>query len=151
MSYSTWHNYGYGISDFKTINWNKLESLVLEESSLFEKLIDNFKENADNYSDFIEYLKDEETVSEVLEDTYLNSTPLLILQKIIEAKHNIRLAVVDDFDCNCYLILCEGSPWNFNDTERSLTCEELSKILKQYCEAIDGNFDFGHWSVGNGG
>ena len=154
MSYCTWHNYGYGIADFNSVNWNKLEELIKSEPCLhdiLDLLTDEYNNNANNYSCFQDFLKDEDIVSDIIESTYIGSVPLLILQKVIEFKHNIRLAVVDDFNCKCFLILCEGSPWEYNEVERSLTKEMLSEILKQYCVKIDGEFKFDHWSIENGG
>jgi len=145
MSYSTWHNYGYGIctSDLRVDSVERIEEL-LSHAPEYRKEIhdwfedcDNTKPTLDDYLDF---------------DQDYNNGIAAILQAVIKEATGIEFAACDNFDCMRYLIYMPSYPWNMTERDRTVTQEELDEVLKKYVSIIsDSKLDIDFQEVENGG
>ena len=133
MSYTTWHNYGYGIcvDDIKTRDVTRLESMLkLEECSISEPVWDDYMEFD---QDFMLGLA-------------------TILQKVIEEAEGLCLTACDDCDSRTYLIYQPRYPWALTQADRDLTEEHLAAMFGRYVGMLtDEVVDVDYQEVENGG
>lgn len=145
MSYSTWHNYGYGIctSDLKVDSVERIEKL-LEYAPEYRKEIHDWFDDGDNA---------EPTLDDYLDfDQDYNNGIAAILQAVIKEATGIEFAACDNFDCMRYLIYMPSYPWNMTERDRSITQDELDEVLKKYVSIItDSKLDIDFQEVENGG
>ena len=136
MSYSTWHNYGYGIrvDDIKGQSVERLQALLKLAPELDQKIrawlseLDIAEPDWDDYMDFDQVY-------------YLGLAT--ILQQVIEEAEGLRLT---------YLIYQPCYPWEITDRERDLTEESLVQIFSRYVNVLsDEPIEVGSQDVKNGG
>lgn len=104
MSYSTWHNYGYGIrvDDIKEQSVERLQALLKLAPELDQKIrawlseLDIAEPDWDDYMDFDQVY-------------YLGLAT--ILQQVIEEAEGLRLTACDDSSGATYLIYQPCYPW----------------------------------------
>ena len=124
MSYTTWHNYGYGIcvDDIKTRDVTRLESML--------KLAPNLDREIHRW----------------LEEW------ATILQKVIEEAEGLCLTACDDCDSRTYLIYQPRYPWALTQADRDLTEEHLAAMFGRYVGMLtDEVVDVDYQEVENGG
>lgn len=145
MSFSTWHNYGYGVctSDLKVNSVERIEKLL---------------EFAPEYRDDIHGWFEESGINKPTVDDYLdfdqdyNNGIAAILKEVIRESEGIEFEACDNFDCMRYLIYMPSYPWHMTERDRTVTQEELDAILKKYISVIsDTEFDIDFQEVENGG
>lgn len=145
MSFSTWHNYGYGIctSDLKVDSVERIEAL-LEHAPEYKKEIHDWFDDCDIT---------EPTVDDYLDfDQDYNNGIAAILQAVIKEATGIEFAACDNFDCMRYLIYMPSYPWYMTDRDRSITQEELDEVLKKYVAIVtDSKLEIDFQAVENGG
>ena len=145
MSYSTWHNYGYGIcvDDITEQDVGKLEQL-LDCAPVFHAKVQKWLSDSGvadpTWDDYMEYDQD------------FSLGLATLLREVIEEAEGIPLTACDDFDCNDYLLYSPSYPWQLNDTNRSLTEEQVAKIFRRYVQILTSKpIDIDYQSVENGG
>lgn len=145
MSYSTWHNYGYGIcvDDIKEQNVGQLQELLKLAPELEQKIQGWLSELAITEPDWDDYMDFDQ-------DYYLGLAT--ILQQVIEEAEGLRLTACDDCNGNTYLIYQPCYPWNITDRERDLTEEKLTEIFNHYVGLLtDELIEVGLQEAENGG
>lgn len=145
MSYTTWHNYGYGIctSDLEIKSVKRIEELLIHAPEYRKEIQDWFDEcdnrepTVDDYFDF--------------DQDYQNGIAT-ILKEVIKEATGIEFEACDDFDCMRYLIYMPSYPWSMTERDRTVTKEELDEVLKKYVSIItDSEIIIDYQEVENGG
>ena len=145
MSYSTWHNYGYGIctSDLKIDSVERIEELLAHAPEYRKEIhdwfedCDNTKPTLDDYLDF--------------DQDYSNGIAA-ILQAVIKEATGIEFSACDDINCMRYLIYMPSYPWYMTDRDRTVTQDELDEVLKKYVSIVsDTKLDIDFQAAENGG
>lgn len=145
MSFSTWHNYGYGLQT-DNINIKSVECL--------EELIGR----APKYQAHIkEYFMEREIVRPTIED-YLeldedfNNGLASIMYEIIKETEGVELTACDDFECCHYLLYQPLYPWQMKSEDSQMTEERLDEIFERYFSIItDDAISLDYLSPENGG
>ncbi len=145
MSFSTWHNYGYGIctSDLEIDSVERIEEL-LSLAPEYRKEIHDWFEDCDN---------SEPTVDDYLDfDQDYNNGIAEILRVVIKEATGIEFSACDGFDCMRYLIYMPSYPWHMTDRDRTITEEELDEVLKKYVSIVtDSEIEIDYQEIENGG
>ena len=145
MSYSTWHNYGYGIctSDLKIDSVKRIKALLKYAPKYRKEIRDWFTEceiskpTVDDYLDF---------------DQEYHNGIAAILQAVIKEATGIEFSACDNFDCMRYLIYMPSYPWNMTERDKSITKDELDEALKKYVSIVtDSKLDIDFQEIENGG
>ena len=145
MSYHTWHIYGYGIktSDITDLTVEKLRNFI-HLAPLYKNAIkQRIKERS--YTDLAlkEYIETDENESYGLAG---------VIKEVIFECEGIDLTACDDFDGNEYLLYEPIYPWYMNETDKTLTPENLSHIFKKYLRYLtDKEIEIAYYTVANGG
>ena len=144
MSYTTWHNYGYGIctDDIKTTP-ERIEQLLALAPEYAAKIHAWFEECEITQPTVDDYL-------EFDQDLYLGLAT--ILKEVIEESEGIDLTACDDFNCQNFLIYKPCFPWQMTEKDMTLTEEGLRQIFAKYVNILtDEVLDVDHQEVENGG
>ena len=141
MSYSTWHNYGYGIrvDDIKeqSVALLNLAPELDQKIRAWLSELDIAEPDWDDYMDFDQVY-------------YLGLAT--ILQQVIEEAEGLRLTACDDSSGATYLIYQPCYPWEITDRERDLTEESLVQMFSRYVNVLsDEPIEVGSQDVKNGG
>lgn len=133
MSYSTWHDYGYGIciDDLNEFTFEQLYELICMSPVVKKDFDDWLGEekidlNEDGYGVANDYSDDRNDSNGVAD----------ILRDVIFQNEAIQLYTCRDYDDGIYLMFRECLPWQCNSKEKNLTVEELEKIIKKYCAVL---------------
>ena len=145
MSYTTWHNYGYGIcvDDIKTKDVARLEQLLAM---------------APKFSGGLHEWLSKSEITEPVWDDYMEYDQdfclglATILKKVIEEAEEVQMTACDDFDSVTYLLYSPSYPWQLKGDERDLTEEQLVQLFGRYVRILtDVPIDVDYQSVENGG
>ena len=145
MSYSTWHNYGYGIcvDDINTQNVERLQAL-LELAPEFKAKIEgwlselNIKEPS--WDDYMEFDQD-----------YCLGLATILKEVIAEAE-GIDLTACDNYDSKAYLLYQPMYPWDMSESDRGLTKEKVAELFRRYASILtDAPIEVDDQAVENGG
>ena len=154
MSYSTWHDYGYGIcvDDVKTTADRVFE---------FVHLAPNFEKEFYKWIESLREEGDPECISELItmddihefEDGYYCIRGLgVIMKAVIEECEDIKLLVCDDFNCNYYLIFPMRYPWYMSEKEKNMTEKDIYDLFNKYVSILTDEFiSVDYQEVENGG
>lgn len=145
MSYTTWHDYGYGIctDDIKEHNVERLQNL-LKLAPRCESKIQEYLAGAGIsdpvWEDYMEYDQD------------FNCRLATIFMEVIEEAEGICMTSCSDYNCKLYLIYQAKYPWAISEEEKALTQEGLTDIFARYVGVLtDEAIDIDYQSVENGG
>lgn len=132
MSYSTYHNYGYG---FCVSRLNKTALERIEQTFDYDK----------NSDDAFKYLSG-------YWDIWLQETVDYLNEKY-ESKSFIYST---DFDGDTYIMFAANYPWHSSEKDKSRTTAEIDEIFCEYMKPIVGNENFSiscidYCDVENGG
>ena len=145
MSFSTWHNYGYGVrtDDIKIDSPERIKALI-HCSPQYEAEVENF---------FTERGITNPTIEDYLElDTDYYDGLATILVEVIEEAEYITFTHCDDWDGRVYLIYSPSYPWNLPESEANLTEEKIAVIISKYMAFLtDESIEVDYQSIGNGG
>ena len=125
MSYSTWHNYGYGIcvDDINTQNVERLRAL-LELAPKFKAKIEDWLSELDikepSWDDYMEFDQD-----------YCLGLATILMEVIAEAE-GIDLTACDNYDSKAYLLYQPMYPWDMSESDRGLTKEKVAELFRRY-------------------
>ena len=131
MSWDMWHIWGIGF-DVADVDVNKYRQFVVNHKTCLDEKKD--------YRDFLGYILD--TAPEDLELTEvldsINSLRLADpIAEIMTSETGIRFDAPgisdDDYDC---VLFTAAYPWQWNETERSLTEDQLYETMKRYAEEL---------------
>lgn len=145
MSYSTWHNYGYGIcvDDINTQNVERLQALLELAPEFKAKIEDwlselNIKEPS--WDDYMEFDQD-----------YCLGLATILKEVIAEAE-GIDLTACDNYDSKAYLLYQPMYPWDMSESDRGLTKEKVAELFRR-CASIltDAPIEVDDQAVENGG
>lgn len=145
MSYSTWHNYGYGIcvDDIKNQDVSRLQALLdlsPEAKAKIEGWLSELEIKEPSWDDYMEFDQ----------DFYLGLAT--ILKMVIEEAEGIDLTACDNFDSVAYLLYQPMYPWNMDDKDRGLTEEKVAEIFRRYISILtDDPIEIDYQEVENGG
>lgn len=145
MSFSTWHNYGYGIC-VSELNFNSVKRL--------RKLL----HKAPKYkAEIIKWMKECKIVKPNIEDyeefdqDYCFGIATILCGVINEAE-NISLYVCDDFENNIYLLYGPEYPWHIPKNEYGITMNHMNYIFKTYLSVVtDDEIEVDYQEAANGG
>ncbi len=145
MSYTTWHNYGYGIcvDDIKEQDVARLQEL-LNHAPEFHATVQRWLAEAGitepTWNDYMEFDQD------------CSSGLATLLQKVIEEAEGIQMTACDDYDSVSYLLYQPSYPWNLMEQERNLTEQQIAEIVSRYVRILTSEpIDIDYQSVENGG
>ena len=125
MSYSTWHNYGYGIcvDDINTQNVERLR-VLLELAPKFKAKIEDWLSELDikepSWDDYMEFDQD-----------YCLGLATILMEVIAEAE-GIALTACDNYDSKAYLLYQPMYPWDMSESDRGLTKEKVAELFRRY-------------------
>ena len=125
MSYSTWHNYGYGIcvDDIKSQDVERLQAL-LDLTPKFKAKIEGWLSEREiqepSWDDYMEFDQD-----------FCLGLATILNEIIVEAE-GIELTACDDYDGITYLLYKPLYPWHMGDIDRGQTEESLAGIFRHY-------------------
>ncbi len=145
MSYSTWHNYGYGIcvDDIVCSDVERLEQLLAMAPNFSTKLHGWLTESGltePAWDDYMEY------------DQEFQLGLATILKEVLEETEGIQMTACDDYNSTAYLLYQPRYPWHLADAERKLTEEQLVGIFSRYVRILtDEPVEIDHQAVENGG
>ena len=145
MSYSTWHNYGYGIcvDDINTQNVERLRAL-LELAPEFKAKIEDWLSELDikepSWDDYMEFDQD-----------YCLGLATILKEVIVEAE-GIDLTACDNYDSKAYLLYQPMYPWDMSESDRGLTKEKAAELFRRYASILtDTPIEVDDQAVENGG
>lgn len=145
MSYSTWHNYGYGIcvDDINTQNVERLRAL-LELAPEFKAKIEDWLSELDikepSWDDYMEFDQD-----------YCLGLATILKEVIAEAE-GIDLTACDNYDSIAYLLYQPMYPWDMSESDRGLTKEKVAELFRRYASILtDTPIEVDDQAVENGG
>ena len=145
MSYSTWHNYGYGIcvDDIKSQDVERLQAL-LDLTPKFKAKIEGWLSEREiqepSWDDYMEFDQD-----------FCLGLATILSETIVEAE-GIELTACDDYDGITYLLYKPMYPWHMGDIDRSQTEESLAGIFRHYISILtDDPIEIDYQEVENGG
>lgn len=154
MSYSTWHDYGFGIcvDDIKTTEDKVFELVHLAPN--FEKdfyqWIENFREDGDPES--IAELMTMDQIDEYEDRSCCMRGLGVIIKGVIEECEDIHLLACDDFNGYQYLIFSMQYPWYMSEKEKSMTEKDVYDLFNKYVSILTDEFvSIDYQEVENGG
>lgn len=145
MSFTTWHNYGYGLC-VSELNIDSVEKLyqLLERAPSYKK----------DFTDWVAECELEDPSFKDLMDfdeDYQNGVATFLKEVISEAE-GIELTACDDFDGSTYLLYQPSYPWYLSEKERGLTEEAVASLIREYVSILtDEDLTIDYCSVENGG
>ncbi len=145
MSYSTWHDYGYGFctDEIEVESVAQLEEL-LSRAPEFRKKIHEQLADCDISEPTVEdyYECDEDYHYEIAG----------ILSAVINEATGIGVFACDSSSSERYVLFPPIYPWKLDDRDRTVTIEELEKVYTEYVSIISNvKLNFDYQSVENGG
>lgn len=145
MSFSTWHNYGYGVClaglGFKSVN--KMEILLSYAPKVKQRVKEWFVECGITEPTMDDYLDYDQTCC-------LGMGALL--RDIIAEAEGIELLACNDFDGHIYLLYPPMYPWNTTKTDLEMTEERIRKVITKYLSIVaEKEFDIDYQCAENGG
>lgn len=145
MSYSTWHNYGYGIcvDDINTQDVERLQAL-LELAPKFKAEIENWLSKQEiqepSWDDYMEFDQD------------FCLGLATILKEVIAEAEEIDLTACDNYDSKGYLLYQPMYPWDMRESDRGLTKEKVAELFHRYVSILtDTPIEVDDQAVENGG
>ena len=145
MSFSTWHNYGYGVrtDDVKIDSPDRIKELI-HLAPEYEKSVEAFLSEAGIADPTVEdYLEQDEDFHDGL---------ATILAEVIEEVEQITFTHCDDWDGRTYLIYPPSYPWLLPESEAALTEERIAAVLAKYISVLtDDPVEIDYQEVENGG
>lgn len=145
MSYSTWHNYGYGIcvDDINTQDIERLQTLLVLAPEFKAKIDGWLSEREIQESSWDDYM-------EFDQDFQLGLAT--ILKEVIAETEGIDLTACDDYDSKAYLLYQPMYPWNITDADSGMTEEKVAGIFRHYVSILtEVPIDIDYQAVENGG
>lgn len=145
MSYQTWHIYGYGIktSDITDLTVEKLKTfihLAPNYETAFNEWLKNFGITEPTLEDYFDY--DEN-------DCYGLAS---VINEVIFECEGIDFTACDDFDGIQYLLYEPVYPWQMNETDKTLTRDDITNIFKKYLAYLtDKEIEIDYYGAANGG
>jgi len=145
MSYTSWHNYGYGIrvDDIACSDVERLEQLLALAPEFSAKLHRWLSENeitAPTWDDYMDYDQ----------DFYLGLAT--ILKEVIEEAEGIPITACDGEDSVAYVLYQPNYPWELADRERNLTEQQVAEIISRYVRVLTSEpIEIDYQEVENGG
>ena len=145
MSFSTWHNYGYGVrtDNIKILSVERLKNLI-HLAPKYEKSAEDYFSEADIKDPSIDdYLE--------LDQDYYDGLATILAEVIKEAE-SITFIHCDDWNGLTYLIYPPSYPWQMPENEANLTEEKIAAILRKYITILtDDPIEIDYQEVENGG
>ncbi len=151
MSYTIWHDYGYGI------NTDKIETT-------FDKILDfvclapNYKKVFEEYMkhDIEELKKLNLTMNDFEEMLYNADSPLSsIIASVIYELEDITLTVCSEYDISNFCLFSPKYIWKMTNNERALTEDGVKQLFAKYVAHLTNqtleDLDYGYQEVENGG
>lgn len=145
MSYSTWHNYGFGL------HVDLLTGVTVEKLHALLHLIPELEKQMEatawelEYDDLDAYLRC--SLENGAADTIAS-----MLQETVLAAEGIELSVCKNYEDECYLIYQPNYPWQMNEHDLALTEESLENIFRKYVGVLtDDEILLEFQEVENGG
>lgn len=154
MSYSTWHDYGYGIcvDDIETTA-NKVFELVHFAPNFekkFYKWIESLREEGDPES--IAELITIDDIYEYDDGSYCMRGLVVIMREVIKECEGINLLACDDFDGLHYLIFSTKYPWYMSEKEKNMTEKDAYDLFDKYVSILTDEYvSVDYQEVENGG
>ena len=145
MSYSSWHNYGYGIcvTDIQEKNVERLQAMLKLAPALEREIHAWFTACSITEPTWEDY--------EEFDQDYMLGLAT-ILRRTIEEVEGISLTACDDSECRTYLMYQPQYPWNTSPMEQGLTEQRLAELFQHYVGILtDESIDVDYQSAGNGG
>lgn len=155
MSYSTWHDYGYGIctSNLKNeISVVRLMKLIQTAPKLYGKVKQYIEDCCDG-----QIMETHDLLNSYVENYgEINYGGLSeIMFEVIKEVEGIELLACTDFDGKNYLIYPPIYPWTLrkmSEKEQMLTEKDLEEIYSKYLKIVtDETLEADYQSVENGG
>lgn len=145
MSYSTWHDYGYGVcvSDIKAVSVERLQALI-HLAPKYERDIQTWLAECEisepSVDDYLEFDQD-----------YMLGLATM-LKEVIEEAEGIRFTACEDCCDKRYLFYEPSYPWHLPEKEKPLTEENIAEILCKYVSILtDEEIPIDYDSAENGG
>ena len=145
MSYTSWHNYGYGIrvDDIVCSDVERLEQLLTTAPDFSAKLHGWLSETGINepvWEDYMEYDQD------------FCLGLATILKEVIEETEGIQMTACDDYNSVTYLLYQPSYPWELTDHERNLTEQQVAEIIGRHVRILTSKpIEIDYQAVENGG
>ena len=154
MSYSTWHDYGFGIcvDDIKTTEDKVFELVHLAPNfeKEFYQWIENFREDGDPES--IAELMTMDQIDKYEDRSCCMRGLGLIIKGDIEECEDIHLLACDNFNGCQYLIFSMQYPWYMSEKEKSMTEKDVYDLFNKYVSILTDEFvSIDYQEVENGG
>ena len=145
MSFSKWHNYGYGVClaglGYKSVA--KMKVLLSHAPKLKQRVQDWFDEceiTEPTMDDYLDYDQ----------DFFLGIGTLL--RDVIAEAEGIELLACDDYDEHIYLLYPPIYPWNITKSDLEMTEERIENVIRKYLSIVaEKDFDVAYQAVENGG
>lgn len=153
MSFTTWHNYGYGIciGDLKEkLDVSRVMNLIKMAPDVYNRVKDYLNIGFHNF----EIELDDILVGYVEDRGFSIGGLAAILCEVIEEVEELSLYVCIDYDGKEYLIYPPSYPWELArmPQEKDLTEDRLRKIYSKYLRVVtDEDLEVKYQSVENGG
>jgi hypothetical protein len=154
MSYSTWHDYGFGIcvDDIKATE-NKVFELIHLAPNFekeFYEWIETFREDGDPES--IAELITMDQIEEYEDNSCCLRGLCVIIKGVIEECEGIRILACDDFNGYQYLIFSMQYPWYMSDKEKNMTEKDVYDMFNKYVSILTDEFiSIDYQEIENGG
>lgn len=145
MSYTSWHNYGYGIrvDDIVCSDVERLEQLLAmapEFSAKLHRWLSESEITEPTWNDYMDYDQ----------DFYLGLAT--ILKEVIEESEGIQMTACDDCNSYSYLLYQPTYPWRMTDRDWNLTEEQVVEIVGRYVRVLTSEpVEIDYQAVENGG
>lgn len=129
MSFTTWHNYGYGLrTDNITIKSVEDLAELLRLAPEFEKEMQLYFEDCDieepEIDDYFEFQE------------YDNHGLASLMKMVLKETEQVEFTDCGDYDGLQYLMYQPSYPWELSERDLKLTEEKLEKMLKKYFSVI---------------
>lgn len=157
MSFSIWHDYGYGIDNYELkrnkskITKETVNDLIDKCSQTPQELYERWQEDRcveestffDDDGNFSQELFIKNVVNNTTEEKPRDEYICMLIQNAIQNKYNIRLDIIaTESEYNTYnfaLFLHETYPWYMNKEEKELTEEKLHQIINEFTQIVYKN------------
>lgn len=129
MSFSTWHNYGFGIrtDNLKIRSAESLAELVSMAPELEKEMMECFDDGDGYKAEIDDYLGYDDEDGNGLAS---------LMKEVIKEREGILLTSCDDFDGNKYLLYQPGYPWEFTEKEMEMTEKKLTELYQRYFSIV---------------
>ena len=144
MSFTTWHNYGYGFcTDEITTTSERLMALIACAPEYHQMITDSLKKAGNS----------KPSIDDIIEcDPDANYRLASVMREVISAAEGICLLACNDFEGDCYLLFPPSYPWEQTAAEQSITEETIAALFRKYIAMLtDEEIELGYEGVENGG